>query len=296
MRRIRMVNFSWLRRHGAAKHAIVTLAGAGAAALAGMAVFIRAGWYDVSATGQHWKVSFATMELVLRYAVRHRAEDIVAPPFTQALVRRGAIVYRDQCVQCHGAPGVAPHAIGLAMQPLPGPLVHMMQKWTPAEVYWIVSNGVKMSGMPAWRYRLSASDMWAVTALIARLPALSPQDYAALQQDVQARPEAPGAPGVERTIATSVERGKLAMPQYACQSCHQIPGIVGSRVRVGPALDHYERRTYVAGYLPNTPANLALWLQATHQVKPQSAMPDLRVSKQDAADIAAYLLAGDLRD
>jgi mono/diheme cytochrome c family protein len=290
-----LINFKRLRPHRTVKTALATLAIAGLVALAAMAAVIRAGWYDVSATGQHLQVSFSIMERAMRWSVQHHARDITAPPFTETLVRRGAVVYRDQCVQCHGAPGVAPHPIGLSMQPLPGPLVHMMQRWTPAEVYWIVSNGIKMSGMPAWRYRLSAADMWAVTALVARLPALSTQDYARLQRAAQSERSA-GPAGMERQIATSVRRGKLAIPQYACQSCHQIPGIVGGAVRVGPALDDYASHEYIAGYLPNTPANLARWLRATHDVKPQSAMPDLGVSPQDAGDIAAYLLAGELRE
>jgi mono/diheme cytochrome c family protein len=273
---------------------LATLAGAALAIVVVAAGVIWAGWYDVSATGQHWQMSFTTMEWAMRRSVRHHARDITAPPLTQALVVRGAAVYRAHCVQCHGAPGVAPHPIGLSMQPLPGPLVHMMQRWTPAEVYWIVTNGIKMSGMPAWRYRLGVDDMWAVTALVARLPAMSPQDYAALQADAPASPPTPAR--LERPIATSVQRGQRAIPQYACQSCHRIPGIIGGETSVGPALDHYERRQYVAGYLPNTPGNLARWLRATHAVKPQSAMPDLGVAEQDAVDIAAYLLAGDLRD
>jgi len=292
-----LLTFKRFRLPRTLKIVLATLASAAVVLLIGMAGVIRAGWYDVSATAQHWQVSFSTLELAMRWSVRHHAKDVTAPPFTSALVLRGAVVYHQQCVQCHGAPGVAPQAIGLSLQPQPGPLVHMMQRWKPEEVYWIVSNGIKMSGMPAWRYRLSAQDMWAVTALVARLPALSPPDYAALLQVAQN--SAAGnqtSPGMERQIATSVERGKLAIAQYACQSCHQIPGTIGGRVRVGPALDDYETHQYIAGHLPNTPANLARWLRATHEIKPDSAMPELGVSEQDATDIAAYLLAGDLRD
>lgn len=286
----------WPRVRGTAGTVIATLAGAALAGLVGAAAFIRAGWYDVSATGQHWQASFTMLEVAMRYSVRHHARHIIAPPLTRALVLRGAVVYREQCVQCHGAPGIAPQAIGLGMQPLPGPLVHMMRRWQPKEIYWIVSNGIKMSGMPAWRYRLSTEDMWAVTALVAQLPALSPQDFAALYAASSGPANTGGAARMERPIATRIQRGRLAIPQYACQSCHRIPGIIGGQVRVGPALDDYETRQYIAGYLPNTPANLAHWLRATHQVKPQSAMPDLGVSEQDAVDIAAYLLAGELRN
>lgn len=292
-----MFIFKWFRQRCQVRTVIATLAVAALATLVGMGGVIRAGWYDVSATGQHWQVSFTTMEWAMRWSVQHHARNIIAPPLTQAVVQRGAVVYREQCVQCHGAPGISPDAIGLSMQPLPGPLVHMMQRWKSEEIYWIVSNGIKMSGMPAWRYRLSAADMWAVTALVTRLPTLSPEDYATLQLVAQYEAERVGSlEGLERRIATSVSRGKLAIPQYACQSCHQIPGVVGGKVQVGPALDGYETHQYIAGHLTNTRTNLAQWLRETQHIKPHSAMPELGVTEQDAADIAAYLLAGKLRE
>jgi mono/diheme cytochrome c family protein len=277
----------------------VTLAIAALAGGLAAVVVIRAGWYDVGAIVQHWQPSFSMMEYAMRSSVRRNARGIATPPFTEALVRRGALVYQRNCLQCHGAPGIEPDGIGLSMQPLPGPLVHMMRRWRPNEVYWIISNGVKMSGMPAWRYRLSDDDLWAVTALVARLPSLSTQDYAALQADAQdAPPVAPAMPNerlrrLYKETPVSAMRGKEAIPQYACQSCHVIPGIVGSQATVGPALDDYAKRTYIAGYLPNTPENLVRWLRSPQQVKPHSAMPDLHVSERDAADIAAYLRTPD---
>jgi mono/diheme cytochrome c family protein/cytochrome c551/c552 len=276
--------------------AVVTLALAGLLIALGATIFIRAGWYNVGAVVEHWQVTFSLMQRAMRYSVQHHARDIVAPPFTEAVVRRGAVVYRDQCLQCHGAPGVAPDGIGLSMQPQPGPLVHMMQRWRPPEVYWIVRNGIKMSGMPAWQYRLSDDDLWAVTALIERLPQLSPQDYTALVAAAEgAAPVALPGPAERLGLQyqpspVSIERGRVALSQYACQSCHVIPGIVGSQVQVGPELDRYAARKYVAGYMPNTPENLVRWLRAPQEIKPHSAMPNLGVTEQDAIDMAAYLL------
>ena len=268
---------------------VATLVTAAALGTGAAAVGIWSGWYDVSAIGEHWQVSYSVLEVAMRQSVRRHAGGR-APAMTPAQLRRGAVVYREQCVQCHGAPGVAPHAIGLSMQPQPGPLVHMLQRWEPAEIYWIVSNGIKMSGMPAWRYRLSDSDLWAVTAVVMHLRDLSPQDYAALQDSAQDTP-----PFAEQVVTRkpNAPRGKIAISQYACQSCHHIPGTIGGEVHVGPDLKAYGTRQYIAGYLTNTPANLARWLTSTHEVKPLSAMPQLGVTEADAADIAAYLLDAD---
>jgi cytochrome c1 len=172
----------------------------------------------------------------------------------------------------------------------------MMRRWTTAQVYWIISNGVKMTGMPAWRTRLSDDDVWAVTAFVARLPALSKQDYAALAGAARAAEQVVVAPARADAgrdyafTAVSAARGRVAIPQYGCQSCHVIPGIVGGRVAVGPPLDHYGARLYIAGHLPNTPENLVRWLRSPDAVKPQTTMPNLGLGERDAADIAAYLL------
>lgn len=58
---------------------------------------------------------------------------------------------------------------------------------------------------------------------------------------------------------------------------------------VGPPLNHFARRTIVAGLLPNTPANLVRWIRYPQQVVPGNAMPDAGLDEQQARDVAAYL-------
>ncbi|HEX8883792.1 MAG TPA: cytochrome c, partial [Noviherbaspirillum sp.] len=88
-------------------------------------------------------------------------------------------------------------------------------------------------------------------------------------------------------------RGRLALTQYACHACHQIPGITGSAVYVGPPLDAVARRRVIARNLPNTPANLARWIREPQKIDPHTAMPALGVSEEDAEDMVAYLLTLD---
>ncbi len=58
---------------------------------------------------------------------------------------------------------------------------------------------------------------------------------------------------------------------------------------VGPPLNQFALRAYIAGQLPNQPDNLMRWLQDPQQVEPGTAMPDLGVSPAVARDMAAYL-------
>jgi cytochrome c len=85
-------------------------------------------------------------------------------------------------------------------------------------------------------------------------------------------------------------RGQRLMAQYQCTACHAIPEVPGAVGNAGPPLDKFGRRSYIAGGIPNTAANLTRWLDNPQAVKPGTAMPDLGVSPAEARDMAAYLL------
>jgi mono/diheme cytochrome c family protein len=160
-----------------ARIAVLTLLAAGAlSAAAGLAVW-RAGWYNIGATTPHLGIVYKVLEQAMRYSVQHHASKVKVPPLGEAEALRGAAVYRDNCAECHGGPGVAPSTPGLTMQPAPGPLVDASMRWQSRELYWITRHGVKMSGMPAWEFHLSEADTWAAVAFIARLPDMSTQEY-----------------------------------------------------------------------------------------------------------------------
>jgi cytochrome c1 len=83
--------------------------------------------------------------------------------------------------------------------------------------------------------------------------------------------------------------GKIEIRKYGCETCHTIPGVPGARGLVGPPLTGVGNRTYIAGELPNTPANLMTWIQHPHAVEPHTVMPEMGVTEADSRDIAAYL-------
>lgn len=105
---------------------------------------------------------------------------------------------------------------------------------------------------------------------------------AACDTGEQARSPVPGG---------DVGRGKLLLAQYQCGSCHRIPDVEAARGEVGPALDSFGRRSYIAGQIPNRPDALARWIVDPASLKPGTAMPAMGVSAADARDMAAYLYA-----
>ncbi|WUR16162.1 c-type cytochrome [[Empedobacter] haloabium] len=272
----------------ASASALAAVLGAAAvAALAGYAVF-RGGWYDVAATRQHFQFVHTLLERAMQHSVAFHARDIEVPrqPGEAALLR-GAHLYVRHCQQCHGGPGVAPLPFAQSMQPVPGPLVDAARRWRPPELYYITRHGIKMSGMPAWGARLAEPELWALVAFLGQLPHLTADGYRGMLG--AAAPAAATAAAAPLPPPDRV-RGRLVLTQYACQSCHLIPGVTGPATYVGPPLYDLARRSHLAGLLPNTADNLARWIRAPQAVHAQTTMPTLGVSERDARDMAAYLL------
>jgi cytochrome c1 len=84
-------------------------------------------------------------------------------------------------------------------------------------------------------------------------------------------------------------RAPELMQGYGCTACHTIPGLSNAKGNVGPPLTRFGDRTYIAGMLRNTPANLVRWIRDPQGVVPGNAMPNMGVSDAQARDIAAYL-------
>jgi cytochrome c1 len=85
--------------------------------------------------------------------------------------------------------------------------------------------------------------------------------------------------------------GKRLLSDHGCVGCHVVPGIRAEPAYVGPPLDHWGRRSYIAGALTNNQENLVRWIVDPQAVEPGTAMPDLDVGQRDATNIAAYLLS-----
>ena len=306
---------------------LATLAAVAAVGAAASLVTIHGGLYNVSATEQHTAPVYWALEAGMRNAVKRRSRGITPPELSSsALVQRGLALHRDACLQCHGAPGVAPHDVGKGLLPVPNNLVQTAREWSAAEIYWVTKHGLKMTGMPAWGMRYADDDLWAIVAFVKHLPRLTAAEYetmalhasrqppAASRQE-QRSPPARGRGGVSRDVPAHIsaaerhvasgdwpggvpaggvvgdaERGVAAMQQYACTTCHTIPGMVGAAAHVGPPLAGIGDRKYLGGRLPNSPENMVKWIRHPREISPQSLMPDLGVTEEHARDMAAYLL------
>lgn len=205
--------FSRHFRFGRLASALIALLTAGVLGLAGVAAFIWFGAYDVSATGPHFQPVHSLLEVALKRAVQQRA-DAHPPPadlLTPERIRQGAACFRDRCVACHGAPGVAPEAFALGLQPVPGSLIEGTRHWRHQDLYWITRNGIKMSGMPAWEYRLDEGELWALVAFLDTLPRLTPDEYRAMTASISTVGTTAAAPSGGRPVDAAASGGS-AMP------------------------------------------------------------------------------------
>lgn len=91
----------------------------------------------------------------------------------------------------------------------------------------------------------------------------------------------------------NAERGRAVLDRYQCGVCHVIPGIPAAVGRVGPSLEGYAQRPYLAGKFPNQPESLVRWILDPPAMAPQTAMPAIAMSQQEARDAAAYLYQSD---
>jgi mono/diheme cytochrome c family protein len=249
-------------------------------------VVLLSGAMSTAATTQHFSLTHRLLESGLRFSVNSAADDIETPSLEEpGMTARGAACFRDHCTQCHGAPGEARSDAAKGLLPAPNNLVESARAWSPAALYVITRDGVRMTGMPSWGYRLSEAGLWSTVSFLIELPKLTAADYQQLSM-----PDARCELNTGQPSLLLEDDARVLLQQYACRSCHLIDSVVGPETYVGPPLHEWSRRRYIAGELPNTEDNLTAFLRSPQQVSPGSLMPELEVPEAHARRIAEFLL------
>jgi mono/diheme cytochrome c family protein len=92
-------------------------------------------------------------------------------PETDEVVSQGREVFLGSCAQCHGADARGDSDLGRNMTPPAMDLTSAhVQHWSDAELFWIIQNGVRLTGMPAWKSSISDNDTWKLARFIHNLP------------------------------------------------------------------------------------------------------------------------------
>jgi mono/diheme cytochrome c family protein len=127
------------------------------------------------------------LQTTRQHSVARHAAQITVPDLSQGeLVTAGAADFNAMCAHCHGGPGREPFVAAGDMSPPPPDLGQVAGRRSPAELFWVIKHGIRMTGMPAWGATHSDAELWELVAFVDRLPTLSPADYRGLVAQARA--------------------------------------------------------------------------------------------------------------
>lgn len=143
-------------------------------------IIVYTGSYNVAALDRHADLVRWALDTTMHRSVSGRAESIGEPEaVTAEQITAAAATYASTCAHCHGAPGSERKRWAANMRPVPPYLFEKAAEWEPREIFWIVKNGIKMTGMPAFGPEHDDAAIWGIAAFVKQLPAMTPEDYAA---------------------------------------------------------------------------------------------------------------------
>jgi len=118
-------------------------------------------------------------------SVAAHAKTVTAPAqLTDQQARVGLSIYRETCVYCHGAPGQDPGDIGKGLNPEAPYLPDVVGGFSSAELFWIIKNGIRMTGMASYGAVRKDEEIWSLVAFVQRLPKMTPEQYKQMEQSV----------------------------------------------------------------------------------------------------------------
>lgn len=149
-------------------------------------LFVYAGIYNIAADAPHAPPTLWILGRLRQRSITVHARSISVPAnlTDPANISVGAGLYAGMCTGCHLAPGMAKTEMSQGLYP-PAPELSHGVSLTPAEEFWVIKHGVKLSAMPAWGQTHSDTLIWDMVAFLRVLPSLSPAQY---QAQVKAAP------------------------------------------------------------------------------------------------------------
>ena len=141
-------------------------------------LYVKSGAFNVAASHPHSSlVEWLTHETMIN-SVKRRAPEALPPQrVSAAQLIDGFCQFEAHCVACHGAPAFAREQWVNGLNPQPPYLLDAGRRWSPSQLYWIIRNGIKMTGMPAWRESMSDPEIRDTVALVEAMEQLPPQTY-----------------------------------------------------------------------------------------------------------------------
>lgn len=160
---------------------LLALVGALAIAIGLVAAgFFFGGFVDLSAQVQDPPAVASAIIRVRKASIQRHATDRAPANFGDiARVQSGARAFAAAgCSNCHGAPGVKWQKFSEGLNPDPPDLKEVAGELDPPEIFWVVKNGIRMTGMPSFgAIGVGDDDIWSITAFVKKIGSVSEDDY-----------------------------------------------------------------------------------------------------------------------
>jgi mono/diheme cytochrome c family protein len=145
-------------------------------------VYFLAGFYNVAAAVDDPSfVKSALIQTRSASIARHENAGDKAPFALddQTAIQQGAREFSNAgCVNCHGAPGAKWAKFSEGLNPDPPDLKDVAGERSASEIFWVVKNGIRMTGMPSFaKAGLADDQVWHIAAFVKAIPKVSDADY-----------------------------------------------------------------------------------------------------------------------
>lgn len=148
--------------------------------ISGFLIYITTGSCDVSQLTPHNGLTKWVIRKTTHSSINKRMNENVVPADFNDTSRiiLGFKHYDEMCTVCHGAPGMKPWEMAEGLYPKPPQIYKHKDQEDPQEFFWIIKNGIRMTGMPAYGPSHSDKKIWAITAFVTeKLNKMTPEEY-----------------------------------------------------------------------------------------------------------------------
>lgn len=143
------------------------------------------GSFNVAAVSSPSRLEQTITAFTLDRSIARRASGSRNPfSSTAENLRVGLAHYKENCVSCHGAPGVPESEAGMGLNPsAPDLTLPRIQKMSDGELFWVISNGIRMTGMPAFSLTHKPDEIWKIVGFVRHLPELTDPEQKVLKEE-----------------------------------------------------------------------------------------------------------------
>jgi mono/diheme cytochrome c family protein len=150
-------------------------------------IYIYSGTYNVAASKSDSKIIRWVMETAREKSIEARADKVgPQPPPSPDSIKEGFEHFDGMCVACHGAPGIERGEVGKGLNPKPPDLSRLSKEADPRELFWVVKNGIRMTGMPSFGATHNDRAVWNIVAFLKELPATTAEKYQEMRKELAA--------------------------------------------------------------------------------------------------------------